>query len=385
MISEIIGEKGDHLNKLHQFSPQEGPSIVVEKPNSIEYNMTNGAILYSNNWLTIGGVKQTFNLGSGYMGQLVLSGKAPSFPAIYLKINPVSWMQFYYMHGWLLSRVIDSNARYLSQIPGKYKDIERSKYFAMHALQINPLKNVSLALGETVIYSDISPYMGYFIPFLFFRSVEHMYVGDRNGDVGNNGSMFFDVKYQPFNKLKLYGSFFIDEVSLTGILDGNSERNQTGYTAGFTAYDFCIPNLLARCEYTKIRPWVYSDWVQTQTYTNADYLMGHYIGQNADQLFMQLEYTFTRGLNIKLWGEVIRQGGMDSVKYQYPPNKRDFLYGKLRKENNIGVEIKYEFMHDLFAKFSYINSDVTDEDTKRTPSFMLGKNSSIGLAVYYGM
>jgi hypothetical protein len=378
-------EKGDHLNKFHQFSPDEGPSIVVEKPNSIEYNMTNGAMLYSNDWLTIGGVKQTFNMGSGYRGQLIMSSKAPSFPAIYMKLNPVKWIQFYYMHGWLLSRVLDSANQYLSQVPGKYKEVERGKYIALHAVQINPYDNVSVSLGETTVYSDIGPYWGYFIPFLMFRSVEHMFVGDRVGDVGNNGSMFLDASYLPYKGLKLYGSFYIDEFSLTGVLKGDSQRNQTGYTIGSTVYDYVVPNLLTRIEYTKIMPWVYSDWVQTQTYKNADYLMGHYIGQNADQFFIQFEYQLKRGLNLKLWGEIVRQGGMDSVKYQYMQGGRSFLYGLLRKEKNIGVEASYEFMHDLIAKLSLKFSDVTDEDKTRTPSYMLGKLSSFGITVNYGM
>jgi len=378
-------EKGDNLDREYKFNSQTGPIILKATGNTMEYSETRGALLYSNDWLTFGAVKELINVGSGYRSQLVLSEKSPSFPSIFLKINPVDWLQFYYMHGWLLSRVEDSLSTYKTFIEGRDRRIYRDKYFVMHALQINPYTDVSINIGETVIYSDNGVYFGYLIPFLFFRSVDHMFEGGGGGNAGNNGSIFMDVNYRFLSKFKTYFSLFIDELSLADLLGGDTDRNQFAFSWGLSAYDFGISNLGVKVEYTRILPWVYSNFVQTQTYTNSNYLLGHYIGQNADQLFLQLDYRLMRGLEFKLWGEMIRQGGFDDVSKQYTDPGEAFLYGLRRNETNVGFEVRYEYINDLFAKVSYVYSEVEDEDGLRTPFFMLGSKHSFSVGFYYGL
>jgi len=142
---------------------------------------------------------------------------------------------------------------------------------------------------------------------------------------------------------------------------------------------------MVRLEYTRILPWVYSNLIQTQTYTNSNYLLGHYIGQNADQIFTQLDYRLLRGFELKFWGEYIRRGGFSDVKNQYEEPGESFLYGPRRNELNIGFETSYEIMHEWFAKAFYQYSHITDEDAERTPEWQLGVNHSFGFSVYYGL
>jgi len=377
-------EFSEKLDMEKRFNDETGPIRMNVKQTSFDYSYTNGSFLYSNNWIAIGGVKENINLGSGYRSQLILSSKAPSFPSIYLSVKPVDWLNFYYLHGWLLSRIEDTSKTYVTQIPGRDRRIDRDKYFVMHALQIKPWENLSISLGETVIYSDIGVYWGYLIPFLFFRSIDHMFEGGGGGNSGNNGSLFADVNYK-YENIKFYSTVFIDELSVNKLLEGSSDRNQFGFTFGTAFYDIGIPNLMYRMEYTRILPWVYSNFVQTQTYTNSNYLLGHYIGQNADQLFLQLDYRLLRGLELKLWGEYIRRGGFDEVSKQYTDPGEPFLYGLRRNETNLGFEVSYEYIHDLFVKGFYQYSNVSDEDVKRTPAFMLGVNNSFGISLGYGL
>ncbi|NMB83191.1 MAG: hypothetical protein GYA14_15380 [Ignavibacteria bacterium] len=378
-------EQGDNLDKDYRFNDKTGPIILKSTTNTIEYSETRGAVLYSNEWMTIGAVKELFNLGSGYRSQLVLSQKAPSFPSIYLKLAPVEWLQFNYLHGWLISRIEDTLLTYKTFIQGRDRRIYRDKYFVMHDIQIKPFSDLTLNLGETVIYSDNGVYWGYLIPFLFFRSVDHMFEGGGGSNAGNNGSLFFDINYKFLSKFKTYFSVFIDELSLSDLLDGSSDRNQFAYSIGLHAYDFGISNLGARIEYSRILPWVYSNFVQTQTYTNSNYLLGHYIGQNSDQLFLQLDYRLLRGLEFKFWGEMIRRGGFDDVANQYTDPGEPFLYGLRRNETNLGLEITYEYIHDLSGRISYQYSDITDEDALRTPEFMMGRQHSFSVGFYYGL
>lgn len=380
-------EKGNSVDVKKQFSSETGGVLSQNKNNSIEYSETTGSILYGNSWITTGLTKEFFTLGSGYRSQLVLSTKAPSFPSLYLRLTPAKWFTYYFMHGWLLSRVTDSLETYRTNIDLRSissRTIEREKYFVMHALQIKPIENLSFTVGETIIYSDKSPYLGYFIPFLFYRSVDHA-ITFGGKESGNNGSIFVDWNYYHPLGFKLYGSAFLDEFSLTRFLKGESDRNQFGYTVGSAIYDFGVKGLMTRLEYTRILPWVYSNWIPTQTYANANYLLGHYIGQNADQIFVQLDYHFMRGLETKFWGEHIRRGSMIAIANQYELPGEAFLYGLRRNETNIGLEVSYEYLHDLFGKIYYQYSNVTDEDKTRTPAWELGANHEFGVRVQYGM
>jgi len=380
-------EEGKTVDVKKQFTPETGSVLSQNKNNSIEFSETTGSILYGNNWITTGLTKEFFSLGSGYRSQLVLSKKAPSFPSLYFRLTPAKWFTYYFMHGWLLSRVTDSLATYKTNIDYRSistRTIEREKYFVMHALQIKPIENLSFTVGETIIYSDKTPYLGYFIPFLFYRSVDHA-ITFGGAESGNNGSIFMDWNYYHPLGFKLYGSAFLDEFSLTRFLKGESDRNQFGYTVGTAVYDLGIQGLMTRIEYTRILPWVYSNWIPTQTYMNANYLLGHYIGQNADQIFLQLDYRFMRGLETKVWGEYIRRGGFASIENQYQEPGETFLYDPRRNETNIGFEVSYEYLHDLFGKVYYQYSNVTDEDKTRTPGWELGANHSFGVSVQYGI
>ncbi len=380
-------EEGKSVDVKKQFTSETGAVLSQNKNNSIEFSETTGSILYGNSWITTGLTKEFFTLGSGYRSQLVLSTKAPSFPSLYLRLTPAKWFTYYFMHGWLLSRVTDSLATYKTGLVLhgiSERTIEREKYFVMHALQVKPIENLSFTVGETITYSDKSPYLGYFIPFLFYRSVDHA-ITFGGAESGNNGSIFMDWNYYHPLGFKLYGSAFLDEFSLTRFLKGVSDRNQFGYTVGTAVYDLGVEGVMTRLEYTRILPWVYSNWIPTQTYMNANYLLGHYIGQNADQIFVQLDYRFMRGLETKVWGEYIRRGGMSSIENQYQEPGEPFLYGLRRNQTNVGFEVTYEYLHDLLGKVYYQYSNVTDEDKTRTPAWELGANHSFGVSLQYGL
>lgn len=378
-------ESGKTIDKNRQNSSETGVVFSEKKDKSAGFSETTGSLLYGNSWITTGLTKEFMTLGSGYRSQLILSTKAPSFPSLYMKIHPAKWISFYFMHGWLLSGVTDSLETYKTELVNQPRTIEREKYYVMHAIQIVPTTNLSMTFGETIIYSDKTPYLGYFIPFLFYRSVDHA-ISFGGAESGNNGSIFFDMSYYTKYGVKLYGTLFIDEFSLTNFLKGNSSRNQIGYTFGTVAYNQFIPNLSFRLEYTKILPWVYSNWIPSQTYRNSDYILGHYIGQNADQIFTQVDYKFSRGLSVRVWAENIRQGGVGDIKYQYTIGYAEkFLYGMRRNETNLGLELSYEYLHDLIGKVFYQNSHVTDEDKTRTPAWQIGSKSTLGFSVQYGL
>ncbi len=382
-------EKGSRLDLSRAYSSEPGYSLLVEGKNTIEYDEVQGSLTYETREFALSAGKERFTWGSGYRSQLILSAKAPSFPAIRLDFAPVRWLRFHYIHGWLNSRVPDSAASYSiiyhptdTSMVIRYRQVDQPKFYAAHILELIPHRDIRIAIGESVVYSDAGPSLGFLIPVLFFRSVDHYEEGG-SGSRGSNSQFFLDLHGRFLERFTAYATLFIDEFSLTDFLNGNNDRNQFGYTVGGSAYAL-LPDLMLRAEYTRILPWVYSNKFPAQWYTNSGYLLGHIIGQNADQIFLQADHRPLRGLVLQLRAEIIRRGGFDDVSFQNAPGSRPFLYGPRRTDKTLGFAASYEFLHECFARAWYDAVSVSDEDPNRTPPSELGKRNDFGCSLSYG-
>ncbi|MFN3695740.1 MAG: capsule assembly Wzi family protein, partial [Ignavibacterium sp.] len=253
--------------------------------------------------------------GYGESGLLVLSQKAPSFPFIRLDVNPVEWLNFNYFHGFLASDVIDSNATYFHETGGE-RIVYREKYIASHTLSVKPTKGLTLSLGESIVYADKFEF-SYLFPLIFFRVNDH-HLSRQINEAGSNSQFFFSVSSG--NHLKnthLYGSLFIDELTITNIFDKEKQRNQFGYSLGTSLTDLVFDNLTLTLEYTRIFPFVYEHYIQTTTYQNASYNLGHWMGSNGDLIYASINYRFLRGLQATLWTQYIRKGDKGNAYLQY--------------------------------------------------------------------
>ena len=375
-------ESGAGIDSAKIFTPVTGVNPKLGK--AYEYNEMNVSLSYNWSWGEISVGKGFFRWGYGKDGNIVLSTKAPSFPYFRLDIYPVNWFRFNYIHGWLNSKVIDSSLSYksLRSSPDFDRSIYRIKYFASHTIILTPLKGLDFSLGESIIYSDRLEY-AYLIPIMFFRLADH-YLSNMNNNTGDNAQFFFGISSK--NHIKnthLYGSLFIDEIRTSEIFNSAQQKNQFGFTIGGSITDLPINNFTANIEFTKIYPFVYRHFIPTQTYENQGYLMGHWIGDNADLIYASLNYRFIRGLNLKLWYEYIRKGAEGTAEQMYTVPQPPFLFGLRTNYTHIGLDVKYEIIHDLFAraKFQYTKIEKEQENL----SFNTESFSEFSFAVFYGL
>ncbi len=289
--------------------------------------------------------------GYGDNGLLVLSQKPPSYPFIRLDVYPVEWLSFNYFHGWLSSDVIDSTDIYYTDTGGPRFSF-RDKFIASHTLTLRPLKGLDVSLGESIVYSDKLEIL-YLIPVTFFRLADH-YLSRQSNAAGNNAQFFASISSRGHLKnTHLYGTLFIDEITLNGLFDSQSQRNQIGFTLGASVTDLPINNLTAKLEYSKIYPYAYDHFISTTTYESASYVLGHWMGNNADQVYASLKYRFLRGLEAKLWARFIRQGEKGDTDGQYEQPQPAFLSGLRTNHTYFGASVKYEFLHELFIRARY--------------------------------
>jgi hypothetical protein len=181
----------------------------------------------------------------------------------------------------------------------------------------------------------------------------------------------------------LYGTLFIDEITLNGLFDSHSQRNQIGFTLGASVTDLPINNLTAKLEYSKIYPYAYDHFIPTITYENASYSLGHWMGNNADQVYASLKYRFLRGLETRVWARFIRQGGRGDLNGQYEQPQPPFLFGLRTNHTYFGASVKFEFIHELFirARYQLTKTSSQQEDL----SFVDKSISEFHFAIYYGL
>ncbi|HYK77867.1 MAG TPA: hypothetical protein VEV16_12890 [Daejeonella sp.] len=355
-----ITETGTNIDSLRQFTPQTGiVRTIVEKGNTVNYTDLTGYITYNwnNGSISVGKDQQIYGYGQG--GNLILSDKAPSYPFIRLDYQPLNWLKFHYSHAWLHSNTIDSARTYQTgnTVYGGFHQVYINKFLASHSFIFYPAKGLSISLGESMIYSD-NLKVGYLIPIMFFKALDH-YSSRYNIVTGENGQFFLQASSR--NHIKnthLYAALFIDEIRTEAMFNREKSRNQLGFQVGASVTDLLIPYFTAGLEYTRINPFVYQNLNPVQNYTSQDYVLGDWIGQNADRVTAFVKYNPLPRLTTRLQWDYIRKGPNHSAEDQYfaQPQPK-FLIGPVEKQKQWLLEVRYELMHKLHLSGAYFKQD----------------------------
>jgi hypothetical protein len=349
-------ETGDAKNNFRDQSPEQGRILVgTNNDHNSNYSELKANISYT--WKTgaISFGKDNLIWGYGENGRIVLSDKSPSYPYIRLDYTPLKWLSFNYTHAWLNSNMVDSNASYNTYtggVSGDRRDIFISKYVATHSITIKLIKGLTIALGESIVYSDkMDP--GFLIPINLFK----IYDNNRSNysiNAGSNGQYFFQISSR--NQIKnthLYLSSFIDEIRVSEIFNKAKSRNQLGYTIGGSVTDLFIPYLTLGTEYTRVNPFVYNNLIPAQQYSSYNYSLGDWMGNNFDRALFFAKYTPIPKLKLYARYQTIRKGGPGTIVQQYTAEPQPaFLsdYQKTRKD--VFVEAKYEWINNLYLHAS---------------------------------
>ena len=227
------------------------------------------------------------------------------------------------MHAFLHSELIDSVNSYITQygIDSKiYRPIYRNKFLASHILEFSPIDGIDIALGESNVYGNRSPELIFNSSYVF-KAAEHYTV-----DLDNN-QLFgtYDINY--FKNYNFYGTLFIDEFSTDEFLREDRQRNQIGYTLGSRIYDLGFENSRLIFEFT-VNPWAYNHKYPDATYQSHNVDLGHWIGQNAQNIFIKYTFQPKRNLQVSALFDQLEKGGKlpNTEQYKLPTPK--FLYGQ---------------------------------------------------------
>ena len=351
-----------------------------------DYSEMRGGITYSWKWGSLGAVKDHFVWGDNEHGSNIFSGRTPSFAHLRLHLKPVRWLDFNYIHGWLVSNVVDSAKIYY--VNGSVnRMVFRPKYVAANLATVTVFRGFDVSLGNSIVYSDQNVNLAYLIPIFFYKSVDHSNTSAGADELGQNAQMFFTLSSRNVKNLHLYASVFIDEISVKNATDDSLQSNFFSFKIGGRATNLFKKNIFLTAEYTRTNPITYRHYVLTSPFSSNDYGLGHYLGDNSEEGFLALGYKPLPRLLVEAsWSraqkgfEYYYNGHADGNGKGHP-----FLDGWFWQAETMGFKAQYQLVNDVYASLSFTNSNYEGlfVNSYTMPNY-IGKQTTIGFSLNAG-
>jgi hypothetical protein len=348
-----------------------------------DYSEMRGGVTYTNKWASIGLIKDHFVWGNNYNGSNIFSGRTPSFAQVLIKLHPTDWLDFNYVHGYLVSGFVDSVNSY--QVNGVTRAVYHEKFLSANFFTLKPVKYLNVSFGNSVVYSDVGKNPVYLIPIFFYKSLDHTYSPQSNNG-GQNAQMFFDVSSRNLKHFHFYSSVYIDEISISRMWIKAKQSNFISSKIGFRANNLGLKNLFFTLEFTRTNPIVYKHYIATTSFSSNNYNLGHYLKDNSSEYFMSLAYKPIARLSIKYAFTSSKVGN------NYPDIRKPNLVWGLPFQSDIKWEsrshdfsISYQVKNDFFINTGFVNSNIQGSEASfYTPSFLLGKKNTFTTGINFG-
>lgn len=346
-----------------------------------DWSEMTGGVTYSWKWGNAGLVKERQQWGNNYNGSNIFGGNNPSFVQIALQLNPVKWFSFSYFHGWLNSMVVDSADSYwvTNSYGTDFREVYHKKYIAANMFTFIPIRGLYISAGNSIIYNDENVNPAYLIPLFFYKSVDHSLT---SGIDNMNSQLYFDISSRQIRKLHLYGTLFIDELSVSRISMA-SQWNFLSYKAGFRTSDFPFRNISLTTEFTYTYPLTFQHYVPTLTFETSGYNLGHYLRDNSREWYSSIDFRPFRTMNISFFlSDAIRGPDYTSAggsRLGNPP-----LISEEWHQTFYGLKAGFQIINDLFIWASISKNEITGNKTW-SPAFFYGSRTIINAGISVGL
>ena len=367
-----------------------------------DFSDSRGGIKYSWNSGSIGLVKDNLIWGDNYHGSNILSGRTPSFPMLTLHVKPVSWFDFQYMHGWLVSNVKDSTRYYIDNV-GVKKYRMANKFIAANLFTFIPIRNLNLSIGNSIIYAEPNIQAAYLIPIAFYKSEDHTLT---KGLALENqiSQVFLNISSRNINHLHLYTSIYADDISFGRFLPNSKERNPISYKVGANLSNFPIENLSLVAEYTNTNIINYKLSIPVLTWASNGYNLGSYLDDNSTELYLAARYKPIQGVDISLSYTDAKHGN----EYIYLRSDIDDIISQASLGDitwssiTLACDVHVEIINNVYAFANVTYSDIKGYDLTTaikpgedrrtaqgyldlfTPKYMQGKNTTLSFGLSFG-
>ena len=364
------------LGRSQYLSQREGGHLK----GATDWSDMQGGITWSWKWGNMGLVRDRLVWGSNYNGANIFGGNNPRFVQLYLHVNPVKWFDFNYFHGWLNSMVVDSSRSYwVSNSYGTdYREVYHKKYIAANMFTFIPVRDLHISFGNSIIYTDRHFNPAYIIPIFFYKSVDH---SQTSGVDNMNSQMFLDISSRNIKHLHLYGTLFIDELSVDRFFL-KDEWNFFSWKAGFRLDGFPVENLALTTEFTYTYPLTFQHYVPTLTFETMNYNLGHYLRDNSREWYLALDYRPLRTMDIRIFFiDAIR--GPDYTELGGERVGNPPLASVNWHNTSFGIKSSCQIINDLYVWFSFCHSNISG-DKRWSPEYFFGQKNTLNFGVTAG-
>jgi hypothetical protein len=357
------------------------PTYGFTNRDAVEYSEMRGGITWNWKWGNVGLVKDHNVWGNNYNGANIFTNHAPSMSQVRLQMKPVKWIELNYFHGWLSSKVTDSSK---TQHYGTgTTTVFVPKYIAANFITVRPVKNLYFSIGNSIIYSR-SINAGYVIPVMFYKSLDHTY-----STLGNS-QLFYDLSIRNLKHFHFYSTGFFDDLSI-GRLFRSDKLNPWSIKGGVKVSDL-IDNVSLTFEYTRNNVLTYKHYNPETTFETTKYNFGHYLRDNAQDIFAAISYAPLPRLFIEGSFNLANKGP------DYPDNRTEddpvtgeplilfypFQSSIIWEKTAYALQVRYEVVHDLIVMMKAEMADIRDETNTYTPSRFQGKQLTIQGMLTFG-
>ncbi len=267
-----------------------------------DFSDSRGGISLYTWWGSIGLQRENVRWGDAYHASNILSGHNPAVPMITLNLKPCRWFEFNYFHAWLNSNVVDPTYFYTEN----YKEgVEKThfrpapKYMAANMFTFSPIRQLSFSFGNSIVYAERTPQAAYFIPIAFYKSLDHLLTKGM-GIENQNSQVFFTINTRNLKHTNFYASVFVDEFKLSRLKKSNPQHNPVSYLVGAKLSNWPVQNLAIKAEFMRQNIACGTHSIAVTDYTSNSYNMGHYMGDNSQNIFAEISYKPVRGLYLAL-------------------------------------------------------------------------------------
>ena len=271
-----------------------------------DFSDSKGGLSVYDWWGSLSVSRENIRWGDAYHCSNILSGRNPAVPQVSLQLTPVWWFQFDYFHAWLISNTLNPSDYYIENLRSVNNTLvtdtvyrPRSKFMAANMFTFMPCRWVHFSVGNSIVYAEQSPQALYFIPIAFFKSLDHL-MTKGTGTQNQNSQVFATITVRPVQHLKLYTSLYADEVKWERFKPSNPANNPISYLVGMDWSGWPVKGLSLKAEFMRSYIGCYTNSVDAIEYTSNSYLMGHYMGDNAQSTFVEISYRPLRGMTVAL-------------------------------------------------------------------------------------
>ena len=395
--AEAISYVGEHLGiyaSLRDNSELERLSdtgiVTIRnggKYRSGDYSEMRGGITWGWKWGHIALVKDYAEWGVSYRYPNIISSKAPSFAQLKLQLKPVEWFEFNYIHGWLVSGIVDSSRSY--EYNGEWRGVYHERLLTANMFTFYPWRYLNFSIGNAILYSDQGSNPVYLIPVLFYKSVDHSYGGAASNSLGQNSMMYFAISSRNMKNIHVYYSMFIDVMSFSSLFEEESNANHWSMIWG-AKYSNLLPNLSLTVEYIRNHPLVYKN-EQISFYSSNGYSLGHYLGDNAQEIYAEVDFRPIPKFKLKAWFSLAQKGpdykykrGKDPTTGKYYILGKTFMESVEWEQQQIGFRASYQVANDWYFFVSADKRNLSGNYQKYTASYYQNADITYSCGMNFG-